>query len=111
MNAFGHISVGLALGILITPEPILVTAVMMASLLPDIDHRRSTLGRYNPIVGLMKHRGITHTIFGALVMSLPFMYFSNQLCSCVFVGCIGHIFSDKLVSFLPGKSRFELKLW
>lgn len=44
---------------------------VVGALLPDLDHPKSFLGKYNPFTGLMKHRGFTHTILGCSVLALP----------------------------------------
>lgn len=43
--------------------------IMLGSLLPDIDHQDSILGRFNPISKIMKHRSITHTLWMALLIT------------------------------------------
>lgn len=112
MNASGHITIGAVIGFVVAaPDLTLVTIVTLASLLPDIDHKRSTLGRYNPVACLMKHRGFAHTFIGSAVISLPFIYLSNIAWLCAFIGCVSHILADRFMSILPGKSRFRMKLW
>lgn len=85
---------------------------LLGSLLPDIDHPRSVLGRMNLLSPLFKHRGFTHTFFGCFIIVLPFAYLSFVSMVEVFLGCCTHLVADKIYSWLPGKRRkFILKLY
>lgn len=59
-------------------EPINLLFVILGSLIPDIDTRFSKLGKYNPFVGLMKHRGFTHTPLCLIMSSLIIATFTNK---------------------------------
>jgi membrane-bound metal-dependent hydrolase YbcI (DUF457 family) len=84
---------------------------MFASLLPDIDTPNSTFGRFNPFAKWMTHRGFTHTLLGAVVLSLPWRFFGGRVFLLVLIGCIGHILGDWLIGFLPKKQRLFLRFW
>lgn len=75
---------------LIEPIPLrYYIVIILGALLPDADIKWSPIGRFNPFVGLMKHRGAFHTPWAGALISLPvflyypllgvFMYFSFLL--------------------------------
>jgi membrane-bound metal-dependent hydrolase YbcI (DUF457 family) len=86
-------------------------AVLFGSLLPDIDHRNSTLGKCNPFVGFMKHRGHCHSFIGILILSLLALPFGFYPFFMVLLGANLHLLGDKLNSYLPRKKQFILKTW
>lgn len=68
--------------------------VAIGALLPDADIRWSPIGRYNPFVGLMKHRGKFHTPWaGALVCLLLFIYYP-LLGVFMFLSFLLHLLED-----------------
>lgn len=70
-----------------------------ASILPDIDHPSSLLGRYvAPIAVACKHRGLTHTVLGAVLFSIPvFIFINNKIYWLIFlVGYLLHLILDCL---------------
>lgn len=88
--------------------------VMFGSLLPDIDHQHSMLGRFNFLARtrLMKHRGKCHTFMGSLMLSAPFFLLGGLVgFLCTFAGCISHLLADKLYSYGKHKQAFTLRLW
>jgi len=113
MNAAGHLTVGTIVALASAPSLVLISVVVFTSLLPDIDHPTSTLGKYNPFssTSLMRHRGHCHSLFGIFILSLPFLYLSSVAYGFAVIGCMSHLFSDKVYSFMPRHSRFQLKLW
>lgn len=64
----------------VSESAIIIGSSMIGSLLPDIDHTRSRICRTDSLAGLIshllskftKHRGFTHTIFGALTFAIIF---------------------------------------
>lgn len=82
---------------------------VIGSLLPDIDHSRSILGRFNLFSCIMTHRGFSHTLIGCIVLSLPFLYIHGAA-PYVFLGAISHIFGDRLQS-ATGTRMFKIKIW
>lgn len=68
------------------------------SLLPDIDHSKSKLGRLVlPISYLMRHRAwYTHSLIGAFLLPLPFIFLSKPYYIIIALGCLGHIIADTL---------------
>ena len=60
--------VGLKYGLAAFAEPGFLLFTIFGALLPDIDHPKSKLGRKIPILPkLLKHRGMTHSIFGCVL--------------------------------------------
>jgi len=110
-NMYGHLSLGAAIGLVIAPSWLSLSAVVISSLLPDIDHNKSALGRFNPFASCMKHRGHCHSIMGCIVLTLPFLLLGTQVYTFAIIGCIVHVLADKLLSLLPWKSRFSVKIW
>lgn len=118
MRAGGHIVVGMLTAAAVnhwTPLEVGMDGgflILIGALLPDIDHPRSTFGRWNPFAKKMKHRGKTHTILGSLLLSLPFYYFGGWFSTLyVFIGCMSHLAADKWTSFFPRKKPFTIRLW
>jgi membrane-bound metal-dependent hydrolase YbcI (DUF457 family) len=118
MNANGHAIVGLVFVVsakVIAPEVVGAQEfvfTLFGSLLPDIDHTRSTLGRFNPFARWMKHRGKTHTLIGSILLCMPFLVFGGLLpFGFVLLGCVSHLVGDKLYSWLPRKKPFAIRLW
>lgn len=94
-----------------------VSIAMVTSLIPDIDHSSSLLGRYvKPVGWVLKHRGITHTVFFALVLSIVcFIYLlplygyvdALSLSLVAFLGVLSHLLLDVLAT----KPQFGLPLF
>lgn len=73
----------------VNPIPFLIGSVF-----PDCDHRHAPMGRILPMWLLCKHRGFTHSLQGALIFTLPIMYF-NFKWGCIYVaGYLLHIAMD-----------------
>ena len=73
--------------------------VLFGSLLPDIDHPRSKLGRKVKFVSwLFEHRGFTHSIYALILVAL----ISNSLTSNLnntyglLIGFMSHLVADSL---------------
>ncbi len=108
MMAPGHLAVGLALyhGLTqmygYTPPPAAYGVVAFASLLPDIDHPKSQVGRMFPtlsgvIAGVFGHRGFTHSAV-ALVLCVVAAYMwggvTGGLLVAFGVGYVSHVLAD-----------------
>lgn len=94
-----HVVIGLLFAVVLVPVSGYVW-VAFGSLLPDIDHPKATLGRFNLLnrTRLFKHRGKCHTVIGSFCLSLPFYLVSKEVFGYVFAGCILHITADYLRS-------------
>ena len=115
-NKQGHLIIGLLGGIALlvfcTLSPVSLIFILLGSLIPDIDHWNSTLGRYNPFVRFMKHRGKCHTIIGCMLLSSPFILLGLNAFLSVFYGAILHIIGDKIYSMTGKKRRrFYIRIW
>jgi len=79
---------------------------IFGGLLPDIDHPRSILGRFNPLArwGLTTHRGFTHTLTALLLFSTPFLVVGILTFSA---GYLSHIVADWMYSW----GKFKIRFW
>ena len=69
MTGKTHITGGIALSLLICNDFVSFILVLVGSILPDIDHNNSTLGKIIPIIPkILKHRGIMHSIWVPLIL-------------------------------------------
>ena len=74
--------------------------VLFGSLLPDIDHPKSFLGRriwpISKIISFFsKHRGILHSLlFGIIICLLMFKFFNPGYGIALFIGFFSHLLSD-----------------
>ncbi len=87
----------------------IIPSAILTCLLPDIDHHRSLLGRFNLLSPFMTHRGFSHTLLGCICLSLPFLYIKGAA-PYVFLGAISHLFADRLQS-ATGNRMFKIKIW
>jgi membrane-bound metal-dependent hydrolase YbcI (DUF457 family) len=106
-NIAGHLISGSIVGLLLAHSPVAFMSIIFGSLLPDIDHRKSTLGRFNVFARFMKHRGHTHSFIGAALISLPFALISPEAYGFALLGSAVHLIMDKLSSW----GKFRLKVW
>jgi len=82
-----------------------VIFIVLFSLLPDIDSPFSLIGRFFPFNVMMKHRGITHTMAGLAIFTIPVLLTGNPY--IVFgsmYGYASHLFMDLL-------TPMGLKIW
>ena len=114
MNDFGilgHMIIAMLTGLAFTHNIIGFICWIFGNILPDIDTRRSTLGRYNPFAYWMTHRGHCHSFLGIIFLSLPFVMLGITNYEYVLMGAVTHLLSDKLLSWFPKKQYFKLKIW
>ncbi|WP_237715575.1 MULTISPECIES: metal-dependent hydrolase [Pelosinus] len=104
-----HIIIGLFFSLEFAMQPMDILFIVIGSILPDIDHHRSMLGRLNIFVGFMSHRGFCHTLLGCAVLSIPFLCIKGAA-PYVFLGGISHLFGDALQSIF-GSKIFKIKGW
>ncbi|MCC8365281.1 metal-dependent hydrolase [Xenorhabdus sp. PB61.4] len=138
MTAEGHLlfsvaSLVLAHQLEITPEIAqgdwfhMIPGVLLASLLPDIDHPHSTLGRLFrfisvPIARLCGHRGFTHSL---LALTVGVVLFQTEIppewpiptdfIHAMLIGYISHLIADMLTPagiplLWPLKMRFRIPI-
>lgn len=121
MNYGGHLVGGLGLSIGcaclarqydIPLEPIsFVVTGTLTSLLPDIDHPKSFVGRRFPILSkiiykTVGHRTLTHSILFLLVVSSMVFPIHKSVGAGLFVGIGSHILLDTLKPFSKGCAIF-----
>lgn len=77
MTGKTHITSGIALSLLVCNDFISFILLIIGSILPDIDHNHSTLGKVIPIIPkMLKHRGIMHSIWIPLIL----LFINKPLC-------------------------------
>jgi inner membrane protein len=88
-------------GVPLHPESILIAGA--ASLLPDIDHPKSTFGTLvpflsRPISAIFGHRGITHSLF-AIIAGIYIMHkygYQTEYVAAIVVGYLSHLLGDMM---------------
>lgn len=73
----------------LNPIPLLI-----ASTLPDADHRNAPMGRILPLWLIWKHRTFTHTVFAMALFSLPFFALKFQYGISFVMGYFLHLVLD-----------------
>lgn len=134
MMAFTHIAIGSAAAMALThitdtthQALLCIAGGIVGSLLPDIDHPKSWLGRRIPFISiplsaLVGHRGITHSMIALIViqaMMLVAIYMLRQgqgswlapALTGVGIGYLSHLLADWLSNtgiplLWPNKKRF-----
>ncbi len=110
MMAKSHVVVGGAAWISVAPllhanplDPILLSLTLAGSLLPDIDHPKSWLGRRmrplsTGISRLLGHRGVTHSALAVVALMLVLQYAGYRRLAVwgVVIGYLSHLGADLL---------------
>lgn len=131
MNYRQHVAVGTLLGIgthyvtslpmnTLFAYPSYYGGVMLGSLLPDIDHPQSYLGRRLPFLSvpihwLFGHRGFTHSLLSLSILgiaSAEYWAFNPLLLGGILLGYFSHILADMCTPrgvplFYPSKKRYK----
>ncbi|MYM92749.1 metal-dependent hydrolase [Duganella vulcania] len=107
MKASSHMLLGTALYagyVAMTGRPLSIVEMAVAavaSLLPDIDHPKSTFGRIVPIISvplsaIVGHRGITHSLLAVFGMALlgATSFHSSSLAMALVIGYLSHLVGD-----------------
>ncbi len=94
-----HLSFGIFLSLILVSyfdnKLIFYLMILAGSVFPDLDSNKSTYGRYlifRPFQFFIKHRGILHSLFMAVFLSLIANYFLNSF--GFFIGYISHLLLD-----------------
>lgn len=110
--AGSHVVVGIAAWTLIAPhlglsplDPVALGLTTLGSLLPDIDHPSSWVGRRVPVIArpvaaILGHRGVTHSAL-AVVVCLTFLRwqgFSRAVIDPLVIGYLSHLGADLLTT-------------
>lgn len=110
MMARSHVIVGIAAWIVAAPmlhlpvlEPTFLGLAVAGSLLPDIDHPKSWVGRRTrpvstAIASALGHRGVTHSAFAVIGLTLLLMHagYRRGGVSALAVGYLSHLAADML---------------
>jgi membrane-bound metal-dependent hydrolase YbcI (DUF457 family) len=104
-----HISFGICAGLLLLTSNYnfnsyeLFPGLIIGSCFPDIDTEKSWAAQCVPFIddklrdiGVLKHRGITHSIYAVIMMVLLYMLIQNYFIMGFAIGYIGHILLDTL---------------
>ena len=104
-------------------EPLIYVAGLFGSLLPDIDHPKSTFGRRVPflsipIAKIFGHRGITHSAFIVIAFLGAWFYYHGQVSPIILALALGYIshllgdfcFGNGIPLLYPIQKRFRMPL-
>ena len=117
--AFGFLSALIAMPFLNIESKIIFTSlVLLGALLPDIDQPKSTISSYIPIMPrlmsmFIKHRGIFHSIFFAVLIPYAVAYFTIPAYGiAIFIGYISHLLIDGItkqgINFLNPIAKLKI---
>jgi inner membrane protein len=121
MMAGSHVIVGIAAWVWAAPhlglpplDPVAIVLATGGSLLPDIDHPQSWVGRRvraisRPLAATMSHRGVTHSLLAVVASFLLLRShgFSRAVVVPVVVGYLSHLVADLVT---PGGLRLAWPL-
>lgn len=117
-----HLLTGITTGYLIAgPEPFAMITAGISSLLPDLDHPNSYIGRKIPVLPALFHstlgyRGIFHSFLAAIITTLTIGFFSNaNIALAAGTGYLTHLMGDLITPsgvpiFWPWKKRIRIPL-
>jgi inner membrane protein len=129
MMARSHVVIGLATWVATAPllhasalDPVCVGLAIAGSLLPDVDHPKSWVGRRTRpistmIASVLGHRGVTHSAIAVVGLSLSLLHagYRREGVSALAVGYLSHLGADMLTPQglrlawpLPGTWGFPL---
>ena len=108
--ARSHVIVGLATWIAAAPmlhlpslDPVYLSLVVLGSLLPDIDHPKSWVGRRTrpistAIASTFSHRGITHSAIAGVGLTTLLLHagYRRARGSALVIGYLSHLAADML---------------
>ncbi len=83
----------------ISNPTIFLVVSLIATTLPDIDSRNSSIGKikiFRPLNFFSKHRGIFHSLIFLFVLCIPFFIFFKELTLAFAFGYLLHLFLDGL---------------
>jgi inner membrane protein len=110
MMARSHVVVGVAAWVVAAPllqvsalDPLYLGLAAIGSLLPDVDHPKSWVGRRTrpvstALAAALGHRGMTHSAIAAVLLGLLLMHagFHRGVVSALAVGYLSHLGADML---------------
>lgn len=86
---------------------------LLGCLLPDLDCRRSLIGRFFKLP--LRHRGFFHSLFFAVLVSFPLLFLSVLAGVSLFLGIASHLlldlFSGRMRLLWPSRKYYGVKLF
>lgn len=103
-----HLALGVLTGMLTTSDTMQFCCICVGSVLPDIDHSATMLGKAMPIVPkLFKHRGFTHSLLFSTIIA----FIDVWMCYGTLIHCISDMMTKQGISLLyPIEKKFKLPL-
>lgn len=114
-----HVKIALGMS-LFTANPNFIVGSVIGSLLPDVDSKKSRLGRYVPLnrnkwfKENIKHRGATHSVVGVIAFMFTMsLFFDVVSVTGLVLGYISHIIADMFtvkgveLYWLPSKEYLD----
>lgn len=107
MMYYTHLAFGFLIALLsvevfdIKNKLIFILVVVMFSIFPDIDERKSKIGRKNKVIStiinfVFGHRGFFHSIYIPLILYFIFYYINVEIGVAILSGYFSHLFADGL---------------
>ncbi len=107
MMYYTHLAFGIFIALLaidffnIQNKLFFILIVIIFSIFPDIDEKKSKIGRENKIIStiinfMFGHRGFIHSIYIPLILYLVFYYINKEIGVAVLTGYFSHLFMDAL---------------
>ncbi|MCH8003535.1 MAG: metal-dependent hydrolase [Nanoarchaeota archaeon] len=107
MMYYTHLAFGFLVSLLsieffnIQNKLIFILIVVFFSIFPDIDERKSKIGRKNKTLStiinfIFGHRGFFHSIYIPLIFYFIFYYINNEIGIAILVGYFSHLFMDAI---------------
>lgn len=83
--------------------------MLLGSVFPDADHRKAPMGKFIPLWLIWNHRGFVHTLWFAILASIPFLFWNGLAAVSFFAGFIVHLLMDSCtpsgVRWFGGKTK------
>ena len=107
MMYYTHLAFGFLVSLLsinffsIQNKLIFILIVVFFSIFPDIDEKKSKIGRRNKIIStiinfVFGHRGFFHSIYIPLILYFIFYYINIEIGIAILVGYFSHLFMDAI---------------
>ena len=107
MMYYTHLAFGLLVSLLsieifdIQNKLIFILIVIFFSIFPDIDEKKSKIGRKNKTLStiinfIFGHRGFFHSIYIPLFLYFVFYYINNEVGIAILAGYFSHLFMDAI---------------
>lgn len=103
MNNKTHVAFGIFISLLIfrvvhiENQTLFVIICGFFALLPDVDNSRSKFGqRVKPLSFILKHRGLMHSIWIPLILTLAVYPLSFDISLAIFAGYVSHLLTDSI---------------